>query len=399
MVDVESPETPLTISNHEEIARLGLDRGHAEHACQSIFRGETITQYRTRLMLAGAAQSPSLGLTRSEIARYSLSRALLGAMNVEYGTIPGFEGEIDAELAKRFRTTRNQPHRVHVPADIFMAERADTVASAAGGGYLVETTNLVGFVGTALARSIAGLLPLTILEGLIGNVNVPTLKSAGTQGELPSETSQAAESDQTFGQVALSPKTEGAFTQVSGLFLKQTSASAQAWLARQITSAFAARLEYLMLRGTGTGGQPTSVINGATGSADGASIELADVLTLQTQLGNRLDGGGAYLADQATAALLAARQKGSGTSSYLWEGGIFNGVMAGCPAYSTQNMPASTLIFAAWQHVVLASWGSLVIETDPYTGFKAGLVGLRILHDFDVALLDQEAMSVAPSVT
>jgi HK97 family phage major capsid protein len=182
--------------------------------------------------------------------------------------------------------------------------------------------------------------------------------------------------------------------------MRQTSPSAQVFLTNQMLAAFAAWLELLLLQGSGTSGQPTELIAAATGGVSGGSIALAGILSLQTALGDRLDGTGAYhLTTQAVAAVLAARQKASNTSSFLWEGSIYGGILGGCPAFTTSNIPTGKLIFGAWDFALMVSWGDLKIEVNPYANFQAGIVGMRILHDIDVATLDPAAFAVAASVT
>jgi HK97 family phage major capsid protein len=381
-----------------DIAREGLKRGTTDHAALSIANGESISQFRTRLMRAGAAQSTTIGMSRSEIARYSLGAVVAGAHD---GHARGLEIELHTELLKR-QTAPLGPHTVLVPFDVIRhyatATRADVVATSSAGGYLVETENL-GFVGLALPRSVIGLLGIQRLEGLVGNVNVPVIKAAGSQTDLGTETTQATNVNQSFGQVALTPKSEGTYFETSRLLLRQTSPSAQAFLVNQMLAAFAARLEFLLLQGAGSAGQPLGLIGAATGSVSGTSLALAGVLSLQTALGDRLNGNGAFLTTQAVAALLAARQKATGTSSFLWEGGMYSGLLNGVPAFTTSNIPTAKILFGSWDFALMASWGDLRIEVNPYANFQSGAVGMRILHDIDIAALDPAAFAVAASVT
>lgn len=384
-------------------ARNGLP---SDLAVASIAAGESVAQFRARLVRAGATRSPELGMTRSEIQHYRLGAALEGAMRHADGRIGGFEGEIHDELCTRFGAPGKQ-HAVLIPPDVLrhyasLHKRADVVSTTTSGGYLVETQN-VGGVGLALPRSILGPLGVQVLEGLVGNISIPVVKSAGNKTDLAAETTQAGEVDQTFGQVALTPRGEGTYTEFSQLLLTQTAPGVQALLANQILAAFAARLEFLALQGAGAAGQPLGLLNvPGVNSASGASLALSGVLGMQTSTGDRLGPSGAYIAPLATASLLAQRQKASGTSTFLWEGSAHQGVMAGYPALSTSNMPTAKLLFGNWQYSMFASWGALAVQVSPYmsaAGFQAGLVGMRILHDIDFVALDPAAFTVATSVS
>jgi HK97 family phage major capsid protein len=390
------------LNDAESIAQLAARNGHTDHAVASIAAGETISQFRNRLMIAGAAQPLELGMSRREIGMYNIGRALSTAMD---GSAPlsnqSFEAEIHSQLVRQF-DRKPAPHEILLPLDVIrhyasmnLKTRADIAATPSLGGFLVETENL-GFVGLSLPRSVLGLLGVQRLEGLIGNVNIPVAKTAGAQSDLPTETTQTTEVDQTFGQIAISPHTAAVYTEFSRLLMRQTSPSVQAFLVGQILAAFAARLEFLLLQGKGSGAQPAGIPNIAgVGSIIGTSLALSGVLGLQTAISDRLDASGAYLTTQATAALLAARQKANGTSSFLWEGGIYSGVMGGCPAFTTSNMPAGKLLFGSWDYALLASWGTLSIQTNPFANFQAGIIGMRILHDIDIAALDPSAFAAA----
>jgi hypothetical protein len=63
-------------------------------------------------------------------------------------------------------------------------------------------------------------------------------------------------------------------------------------------------------------------------------------------------------------------------------------------------MPATKIMFGAWDHLLFDSWGTLAIEVNLVTNFPAGLIGLRILHEVvDVAALDPTAFSICTGVT
>jgi hypothetical protein len=40
-------------------------------------------------------------------------------------------------------------------------------------------------------------------------------------------------------------------------------------------------------------------------------------------------------------------------------------------------MPANMLLFGDWSTVMIAEWGMLELQVNPFAGFQAGIVGLR----------------------
>jgi HK97 family phage major capsid protein len=385
-----------------EIARLAQTFGASDHAMDSIAAGESLTQFRNRLILRGAVRPTMLGMSRGELQKYSLLRAIEAGESLIGGNKPvaSLEFELHEELNRRFGVA-SAGVAIRIPTDFLahFATRDLTVASAGAGGYLVDTSTL-GPVGLALPRSILGALGVQALEGLVGNAVIPVMKSAGNQTDLTSEASTATEVTPTFGQNALSPKGEAVYVEMSRQLIKQTSPGVQRWITDQILNAFAARLEFLALQGSGSGGQPTGLVNASGVNTQlGTSLALSGVLSMQSATGDRLGPRGGYVAPVAIASLLAQRQRASGTSTFLWEGNLYQGTLGGYPALSTSNMPSAKMLFGNWEMALFASWGTLALEINPYANFQAGLVGARIIHDVDVVALDPAAFTLASSIT
>src|SRR5690606_33415540 len=117
--------------------------------------------------------------------------------------------------------------RFFVPFEVLQREmpqqgRRDlTAAGPSGGGYLVAT-EAQGFIEILRNRSVAFRMGARRLSGLSGNVTIPKQTGAGTAYWLATEASPATESNQTFGQVALTPKTASAYTEISRNLLLQS---------------------------------------------------------------------------------------------------------------------------------------------------------------------------------
>jgi len=74
--------------------------------------------------------------------------------------------------------------------------------------------------------------------------------------------------------------------------------------------------------------------------------------------------------------------------------------MAGAPAITSTSVPAATLITGDWRNLVIGVWGAgPIVEVDPFSAFKSGIIGVRILLTCDVGLVHPAAFVVATSIT
>ncbi len=349
-----------------------------------------------------------LGLTEAETKKFSLARAILAVRDDNWSKA-GFEAECSREIAQRLGKVPD-PKRFYVPLEVQHDQRIArndlnkrdlTVASAGAGGYLVETQN-VGFIELLRNRSVAMRLGAMSLPGLVGNVTIPRQSAAGTAYWLASESTSITESQQTFVQVSLSPKTVGAYTEISRQLLLQSSPAAESIVNRDLSAIVALAVDQAAINGSGASGQPTGIINTAgIGSVTGTSIAYAGILEFQTDVAsnNVQPVRGGYATTAAVAALLMQRVKFSSTASPLWEGNVWDGNVAGFPAMSSAQIPSANILFGDWNECVIGEWGVLEVEVNPYANFQAGIIGVRALYSVDVAVRRPFAFSLATSVT
>ena len=151
---------------------------------------------------------------------------------------------------------------------------------------------------------------------------------------------------------------------------------------------------------TSEAGQPQGIIGtSGVGAVTGTAMAYAGMLEFQTDIGNALSPSCGYVTTPAVAALLMQRVKFSGTASPLWDGNILDANACGFRGMSSAQVPTADIVFGAWDQVVMAEWGSLAIEVNPYANFQAGLVGVRAMYAMDIGLRVPGAFSVATTVT
>ena len=360
---------------------------------------------------ANPQSQAKLGLSDGETRNYSLVRAIRAAYENNWSQA-GFELECSREIAKRldkvpdatrfFVPFEVQARSMPTPAHLTGRARRDlTAATAAAGGYLVATDN-VSFIEMLRNRSVTYRMGAMRLGGLKGNVTVPKQTGAATWYWLASESSSITESQQTLGQLALSPKTGGAYTEISRQLLLQSSPDAEVLVTSDLARVGGLGIDSAVLAGSGASGQPTGITNTAgIGSVTGTSLGYAGVLEFQTDIAtaNVLPQAAGYATTPTVAALMMQRVKFASTASPLWEGNLWDGTMAGFQAMSSNQMAAGSMLFGDWSSVVVAEWGVLEIEVNPFANFQAGIVGVRAMVSMDCGLRYPAAFSLATTIT
>lgn len=367
------------------------------------------------------APASRLGLTAQETQRFSLGRAILAAASKDNDwSKAGFELECSRAIAQKLGKIA-EPHKFYVPFEAMarnvelpaerlqrlliagaMGRRDLTVATAGAGGFLVETEN-VGFIEMLRNRSVAFRMGARRLSGLQGSVTVPRQSAAATAVWLANEASTITESQQTFVQMALSPKNVGAYTEISRQLLLQSSPGAEGIVTDDLAQVVALAADLAVLEGSGAAGQPTGIANtSGIGSVTGTSLASAGVLEFQTDVAasNVTPMAGGYVTTAAVAALLMVRPELPSTGTErLWKGNVWDGRLFDFPAMTSNQLTAASMIFGDWQEVVVGEWGVLEVEVNPYANFQAGIIGVRAIYSMDVGVRRPFAFSRATSIT
>jgi len=349
-------------------------------------------------------KSSQLGLTEKETQRFSVLNAVRAVIDKNWQNA-GFELECSRAIAAKLQRSPD-PHKFYVPFEVqqraLPGRRDLTVASGSGGGYLVGTDNM-SFIELMRNRSVLYRMGARRLAGLVGSVTVPKQSGAATAVWLSSESATATESAQTFGQMALSPKTVGAYTEISRQLTLQSSPDAEGIVSSDLATVCALAIDVGGLRGAGSSGEPQGIVGSSgVGSVTGTSLAAAGVLEFQSDVagGNLLTETCGYVTTPAVAALLMARPELPSTGTErLWKGNMLNGSLFGLPAMTSNQMSSATMLFGDFSQVVIAEWGVLEVEVNPYANFQAGIVGIRAMVSIDVGVRYGGAFSYSSSIT
>lgn len=362
-----------------------------------------------------APQSASkLGLTKKEVKRFNLCRAVDACGSQNMGLAP-FEAECSREIAKKLGRLDTDRNKFFVPLEVqdrenrtpvedlayHLMKRDLTAGTGSAGGFLVETTN-IGFIELLRNRSVVLAMGARRLTGLQGNVAIPKQTVAATPVWLSTEATAITESQQTFAQVALSPKTVGGYTEISRLLLLQSNPSAEGLVMADLAAIVAIAVDLAALNGSGAAGQPTGIINTAgIGGVTGTSIAYAGIVEFQTDVatGNALTASCGYVATPTVAGLLKQRVKFTSTASPIWDGQLLDANVDGYRGMASNQVPTGDLLFGDFGQLVQAEWGILELEVNPYANFQAGIVGVRAIYSVDFGVRIPAAFSLATSVT
>jgi HK97 family phage major capsid protein/HK97 family phage prohead protease len=396
--------TPVAERNHAaEISKIakGLPGG-ADMALDAIQRGLTTEQFQAEA-IAKLSSKPmptaDIGLDKRETKRYSMLRALNALANpgdASAQRAAAFERECSEAAATKLG---KQARGFMVPTEV---QRRDlNVTTATAGGNLVATDLLGGsFIDALRNAMVIDRMGTRMLTGLVGNIAIPRLSGTGTAYWV-AENTAPTESDQTIAQVALSPKTVGAFSDISRRLLLQSSIDVEAMVQNDLASILGLAIQQAAINGSGASNQPSGILTRVTasviGGTNGAAPTWANIVQLESDVAvsNADVGTLGYLTNARVRGKLKTTSKVSGQNGFVWDDGDtpMNGyrtaVTNAVPSNLVKGSSGSTcsaIVFGNFADLVIGMWGSLDLMVDPYTGSTAGTVRVVALQDVDVQL-------------
>ena len=126
-----------------------------------------------------------------------------------------------------------------------------------------------------------------MLSGLVGQIAIPRQSGAATAYWV-AENSAPTESQQTIGQVTMSPKTIGAFTDISRRLTLQSSLDVEAMVNRDLATVLGLGIQQAAINGSGASNQPSGLLTQITasviGGTNGAAPTWANIIKLETDV-------------------------------------------------------------------------------------------------------------------
>lgn len=377
--------------NAASIIELGSRHNKRDLADAAIRSGKSIEQFRGELLEVLGNDKPlentDIGMSRKERKEFRLVRAIAALANPNDRRLreaAAFEFEASEAAAQRYGRSAQG---VMIPTDVLGSWKRDVNTS--DDNELVATDLLSGeFVDVLRNASSVMAAGARMLTGLNGNVSIPTKATASAGGWISTEGGAAGESEPTFGAISMSPKTIGAFTDMTRQMILQSSLDIEALVRDDLTQALAIAIDKGGLEGSGASGQPTGILNTSgvnTVTAFAAAVPtFAEMVSLETAVAadNALLGNLAYITDAATAGGLKTKAKDAGSGMFVLEGGEANGY----PVIVSQQATAGNVYFGNFNDLLIGMWGGLDITVDPYTSSNTGTVRIVALQSVDVGV-------------
>jgi HK97 family phage major capsid protein len=328
---------------------------------------------------------------------FSVVKAIAAA--IDDNVDAGLEREISAETERRIgRKARG----ILVPDQYFQEKRAfgDNVMLTTGvGADLYPTMHRPDlFIDRLRDALVVGRLGATVLDGLIGNVDIPRQTGSAT-AQWVAEDAALTDTTLTFDDVNLTPKTVGAITSYSRRMLINALPSIEAIVRNDLAAIVANAIDVKALVGDGTSNTPTGVVfSGAPEISVGGAPTWAKVLEFIStiQASNADIGSMAWVMNSATAAKLRGTLK---TSTDTASNFLMNepGSLAGFPVAITNALSDASgdspstepyVIFGAWSQLLVGYWSGVDILVNPYesTAYQKARVLVRVLRDADVVV-------------
>jgi len=374
-----------------EMFALGKRHNAEDLASEFLINSRSIDELRTAILERNsvvekpvAQASDEIGLTQKEARSFSFLRAINYLANPGDRTAreaAAFEIEAsEAQAAKFGRSSRG----ITIPTDVL--KRDLNVGTATAGGNLVETeldaANFIDLLRNASALDQAG---ATVLTGLSGNVNIPR-QSGSASAYWVAESGSPTESQQTIDQVALTPKTCGAFTDFSRRLMIQSSIDVENMVRTDLARVLALEIDRVGLYGSGSSNQPLGLKDTTgvlTEDFSANTPTFAEVVALESDVAgaNALLGSPVYLMNSAMAGGLKTATKDSGSGQFVLQGGEVNGYRA----VISNQVASNDLWFGNFSDLIIAYFSGLDLMVDPYTGSTSGTVRVVALQDVDIA--------------
>ena len=406
-------------SRVRDILAIGTRQKLDDLARQFVENGKSVDEFRVAVIeameqrgqITQVTTTAAIGLTDKETRSFSLLRAINAMANPNDRNaqeLAKFEFETSRAVADNLKRS---PQGFFIPAEV--QQRDLLVGTTTAGGYTKQTTVLGGsFIDILRNRMMVNRMGATTLTGLVGDIAIPS-QSGGATAYWVAENGAPTESQQTFGQVPLTPKTVGAFTDISRRLINQSSIDVESLVTRDLATVVALAIDLAALHGTGASNQPTGIaatsgIGSVAGGTNGLAPTLANLIALWTEVSqdNADLGSLGYLTNSKVIGKLMSTARGTNLDMIVKdfpnaEGitsisgarcGVSNQVSSALTK-GTSSGVCSAIFYGNWSDLLIGQWGGVDVLVDPYTGGSAGTVRVRVLQDVDVAVRHAESFS------
>ena len=324
----------------------------------------------------------------------------------------GREREIGQELSRKHgqRTATG----ILVPNQSWQ-KRTFVTSSGSAGGNIVATDILEDqFIDALRPFSAVMEAGATMITGLQGNVSIPKRATSSTAAWFGADDADSlSETTGSFGTVAMTPKTIGVYSKFSRLMQLQSTPQIEQLIRSDFLELIGSGIDQAAIYGTGSSSQPTGILSQSGTSVlalgtNGAALSLDNLLTLKKNVAaaNADDGTSCYLINPKVESALSQLKNSDGLYHLNpYELPLGEQRFAGRRMLVSTNVPSnlvkgnsgttlSAAIYGRFSDLLIGQWSGIEIETDIYSDFAKGTVGVRALATIDIAVRHGESFSL-----
>ncbi len=388
-----------------EKTKLGELRSEVDRLQSAIETEERMAAVPTG-QASGNVDAPVIGMSSGELREFSLLRAIRALATNDWRSA-GLEREASDATAKRLN---KEPQGFFLPYDWLRSEHSGMGQRAitTGTGASLIPTQKVGFIDVLRNRMMVRAAGAVVLDGLIGNVDLPRRTAGASLSWVAAGAVPGAEGTQTFDAVQLRAKTGSAYVDIYRTMFNQTSLDIEMLVRDDLAAAVQLGLDYAALHGNGLNNAPTGISDtsgigavyagGAANNgtnANGAFLIWADIVKLETEVAvdNADVGRLGYMTNAKVRGALKTTAKVAGTDSrMIWDDdGLLNGYT---PWVTNQvrgditkggSTDLSAVFFGNWADLVIGLWGVIDITAD-IPDNRTGTVRVAAIVETDIAL-------------
>ena len=393
-MDAVKAEAARTASKETaEMFRLAAAHNKRELADKAVAAGRSLAEFRGELLDAignKPLDTQDVGLTAKEVRKFSLMTAIRAMANpTDRRAQEEARFEFEASAAAQ-RANGTEARGLMIPTDVLRTWSKRDLNTTDDSALIAQDYRGGDFIDVLRNASSVMQAGSTMLSGLKGNVTIPKKTAASSAGWISSEGGAASESEFTDGSVTMTPRTLGAFTDLTRLMMMQSSLDIEALVRDDLSRAIALAIDLGALQGSGSSGQPTGIknvsgVNKPTSFA-AANPTFAEVVALETAVAedNALLGNLAYILPASMYGALKTTAKASGQGLFVVEqpGNTINGYRG----IVSNQVTSGDLFFGNFADLLIGMYGGLDILVDPYTASSSGNVRIRALQTVDVAV-------------
>ncbi|MCK5237502.1 MAG: phage major capsid protein [Deltaproteobacteria bacterium] len=300
--------------------------------------------------------------------------------------------------------------------EVFANTKALATTTGGSGGYIVPTQYIAELIELLRAEAVTIAMGASVLDNLQGSpIEIPK-QTGGSTTYWVGENTAITASDQTLGQITMTPHACAAMTKLSNRLLRMSTPSAEAMVRRDIAQSLALAIDLAALRGTGTAGQPsgianeTGILTAAIGTNGGNfTLAQAEEMINEVEASNALRGNLGFVMHSRVKSKLKseriAQYSGQTDGAYAMLP-MTDAKLAELMAYNfrtSNQLPTnltkgsstdcSEVYFGNWQELLIGQWGGLELMASNETSdaFEKNQTWVRAIQEVDTGIRHAES--------